>query len=95
MDYKKRNMILTILVIIELLALGLYNYEISLQISKIMDIQYDMALSVISCGFAMNLTILLTAVEVGLLDYVIYRVCKITKKIKKHIIKLPKIHYRK
>lgn len=80
MDYEKREMLWDILVMIELFLLGPYNYEISLQVSKILNIPYDMALSVISLGFAMNLTIILTIVEVGLLNYIIYKIAKSTQR---------------
>lgn len=64
-----RNLIRVVFIIAPFI-LGYYNYELAKIICSYTEIPFDFTLTMISAGFGLDITIVLTVIEVGLLIWI-------------------------
>lgn len=76
-----KNLIIGILLSIIVVYCTIFNYALATYICNIMKIPYNLALTSMSSGFAINLTLILTIIEVVVVCVIINNVIHFKKKI--------------
>lgn len=76
MNEKQKEIVITLLIAVGIMMLGIGNYKVSIIICDAFRIPYHMTLSVISLGFALELTIMITFFQIWLGFIVLHKAVK-------------------